>query len=282
MARRVIEGTPRNFITVRPADLPTNADFSYLRYVNLRGNWGPTRSLRYLDLVDSRCDADLRRADITGIETLHTNCTNIKVTAEQADLCEPGLSWAFVRDRARTYIKDVMGKSDAIVDEMSSFDNFWLLSETDRRSYSRLAVHWRNIMGATTAETRALIEHVFGELPKLTRQQINNDSANHERPNLRVKMFSNPDIVWLSSGWSQPMLDALQKRDRWQLARAAEAASPIPIIALCRRLWSAAFDFIAIPERFLTHPEEFGRGISGTPAERRALLDRTVFKPRLM
>ena len=267
MPRRVIEGSPGNLVVVRPADLPTNADYSYFRYVRLTGTWGPTRSLRYVDLVEGECDADLRQADILGFATRDTDCEGVRVTPRQADTCVYEMIRGHTLGRVKAKMLD-LGASQAAVDTTTSFASMKALGDDTRRSWRRIISYLMRETGLGAAAIRQVVAAGLIDMPRMDRTALRDDEEDATSVEVIVKMWASPDLHWNVSGWGQPMLDALQRNDRWQLARAAEAASPFPLVALCRALWPV-FDCIATPRRLFTNPDEFGFEFNATTARDR-------------
>ena len=286
MTRKVIEGTPSAPITVRPNDLPTNADFSYLRHVRLRGNWGSSRSLRYVDLIDSSMDADLRRADILGMDTWNTNSDGIKLTAAQADMCMPDLALGYIRPRAQAHLNS-LGIDPAVYDAMFSHagTGYQDMLSGSLRTWKIWITRFMQASGVTAAEMRSILDHIFGDLPSTRQLQrdIETDAPEHL---LRIFRLTPDAEAWTeipATNFAQPLRAAVQRRDRWQVARAAESAASVPLVALCRQIFPN-FDLVATPRALIANPDDYRMTINGnTPAERLNTLlsePNAIFGPR--
>ena len=276
MTRVVIEGTEASPITVRPADLPRNADHSYLKHIRLTGNWGARRSLRYVDLVASECDADLSHADITGIDSSDSEWAGVTLSEEQKGIfcCVWDIRMGVAIDKLddQEWPSD-KAKRDAAMAEVRKPENrgnlkpieeLELISSVTGTPVREIIRHHQNVYAAGSPFRKVI--PVVGEVfvPR----------------GVKLNIFRlDPDdkgYTSISEGqFTQPMRDAIQRRDRWELARAAEGIAPVPLIALCRRIYPRhRFDLVSIPRAWLADPERYGFSVPGnTPAQRlRSLL----------
>ncbi len=263
MTRVVIEGSARNPITVRPNDLPPNADHSYLRHVRLTGKWGARRSLRYVDVVDSEVDADLSAADITVIESYHSDWKNVtlSIAQEKATSCCVDIRRGVINALARVYPDWPITKTrtDAILDALNQHEG---RSEIDPRRILIKAAEMAEVdVSVMVHHARLMISqkpHIFSKINAIDRLSA---STPRGLVIFRLRTADKRDTIVPESEYSQPMKDAISRHDRWTLARAAEDEAltkfGVEIVAFC---WSVNRPRVlhAITERLLTHPAEFG------------------------
>ncbi len=277
--RRVIEGTQASPITVRPADLTgTNHDFSYFRHVRFTGDWAG-RSLRYVDLVQSRCNADLRRADVTGIEAWHTNCEGVRLLPEQADTCSFDFVRAYIMVRARSYMENVMSADSADINTLWNPAEADAIPDREKGSRSTLMERWRVLLKTTQVHIQAMFDLALDDLPNMTRANHGPDAPTVQELRIfRLNPGDREDTVIPESQFSAQMLTAIQNRNRWALARAAESVGPVPLKVLCRRL-NPGFNLTAVPSAMLADPEQWDVVLDGNTSDQRlrTLTDRGFF-----
>jgi len=263
MPRRVIEGTANAPITVRPADLPRNADYSYLRHVRLAGTWGATRSLRYLDVVSVECNADLSAADITGIASYRSKWADATLSIEQekAACCNFDIRHGRMREAFRSYQDWPQGGAhvEALLAEFAQHD--------DRKHIDakRFLLRAATVAGVDLSVILPHIRAIVAQKPHLLPTYKPDEDVNAPRERgLVVSNLSagaNDRGYMAAADFTQPMRDAIARRDRWALARAAELAALAffgkAIVARCRQMFPV-LDLVAVPRRMLTHPEEWG------------------------
>ena len=165
---------------------------------------------------------------------------------------------------------NVMGAATADIDELWNPVRADEIPDRNKGSWSTLIEDWRVLLKTTTAHMRTMYDQVFDEMPNMRKAARGADAPFVQE--LKIYRLNpendDPDVVIPESRFSQPMLDAIQRHDRWALARAAEDAAPVPVVARCRRL-TPGFDLVAIPRRLLTNPDEFGMHFDETtPAAR--------------
>ena len=276
--RCVIEGTQGSPITVRPSDFSgTNHDFSYFRRVRLTGDWAG-HSLRYLDLVQSKCNADLRNAKITGFDTWKTDCENIRISPRQADTCSFDIVRAFIMARGRQYMTNVMGADAVDIDELWNPTSAEAITDRNKGDWRALIADWQVLLKTTKAQMHAMFAVILDDLPNMTQAHRGNPASFVQE--LKVWKLDPDDdgyTIIPESSFTPAMNAAIQKHDRWALARAAETAGPVPLVAMCRRL-NPGFDLVAAPRAMLSDPSRWGMHIDGnTPAQRLRTLIRESF-----
>lgn len=252
MTHRVIEGSAGNLTVVRPADLPTNADHSYLRYVQLVGKWGAKRSLRYVDIVDSVVDADLTLANVNDIESRHSNWDGATLTPEQTDTfyCSVDILRGFIAPAYKDYFVNTIGVSATAMTDALSHDRFLSFTDEERRSWFRILARWTTEMGLTKRQIVEGLDAVFSVLPASRKYIMEAQPLGTATTALTVIFFEGAEVTYIAPDkWSPDMRTAHQRHDRWALARACEKWADdthgLRVKAFCKSIFPT-FDFKAI------------------------------------